>query len=149
MKRNPDSLINNSTLKKIYSKKIELELYTSNIRVVISKNIIDTIKFDDNLKYIKEEDVRDSDGYITNICEDDDTYVSTYCLLKLDIDDGVLVHEAFHLACKIQERIGSYLHEASEENYAYLIEYIYKKLKKIHQKAQKKIQYILDGSKLR
>lgn len=45
--------------------------------------------------------------------------------------EGYIVHESFHITAYIMRYIGCTLTEESEETYAYLIEWVYKSLRKL------------------
>lgn len=110
--------------------KIKVELYKTSVHFLIGEND----EFAE--KYVE----RITDGDFTNGIPIDDTTYEARCLLR---DDGLCVvrlakeapistvtHELAHVAFHILRWVGMYHHDASEEAYCYLLEYLLKKYDK-------------------
>lgn len=59
----------------------------------------------------------------------DDLDFSFEVVFEGKIEDKDIVHECFHLTCRIMDYIGSPLDHSSEECWAYLHEYLYEVIK--------------------
>lgn len=79
--------------------------------------------FDDVKKYCPDNDLScvEAMSYIG--------YRKRLCLYLLHKRDDLLVHEAVHLANFIVDRCAIYYTPQFDESFAYLVQYIYKKLK--------------------
>jgi hypothetical protein len=131
-----------------HKKYIDIDLYSSAINIIIADKLENCIKYDRELKNVVVDDIIDADdlnseALVFDLNDNKGFYCYTVCFLKLNCSDRTLVHESFHIACRILGRVGSTLHDSSEENYAYFIEYVYSLIKaelKIARNNYKKIK---------
>lgn len=100
-------------------------IYNTKIKVVVCKDI----DF-----YAKANDIDDRGINHRAVVYDFFEYDRTFDLIVLfgiDVKSNDIVHEVFHLVCYIMKHIGCKLSDDSEEAFAYLNEYLYKKITSI------------------
>lgn len=104
-------------------KYIDIEIYHQRIYLT---------DFNDVKKYCSDNDLS---------CIEAMTYIGyrkRICLYLLHYSDDLLVHESVHLANFIVDRCAIYYTPQYDESMAYLVQYIYKKLKDLISKQRKK-----------
>jgi len=97
-------------------------IYGTKIKVVVNADID---------KYAKDNDIDDRGINHRAVVYDFFEYDRTFDLIVLfgiNVKSNDIVHEVFHLVCYIMKHIGCKLSDESEEAFAYLNEYLYKKI---------------------
>lgn len=100
-------------------------IYGTKIKIVVNEDIN---------KYAKDNDIDENDINHRAVVYNFFDYKRTFDLIVLfniNVKSNDIVHEVFHLVCYIMKHVGCKLSDESEEAFAYLNEYLYKKITSI------------------
>lgn len=114
------------------SKRFYIGIYKLSIKVTVVDNIYEysILKKYINSSKSKENHLKGIAALVYNLV-DDNKYEYSFDIVfqKGEDRESTIVHECFHICAQIMNNKGSYLTDSSEEAYAYLLEYLYTKIR--------------------
>lgn len=115
----------------------KVPIYGTKIKLVVTENLDSYSKNNDI-----DENTINHRAVVYNFFDFDRDF-DLIVLFPIDVRTNDIVHEVFHLVCYIMNHIGCKLSDESEEAFAYLTEYLYKKIVNIiiNEKSKLKIIY--------
>jgi hypothetical protein len=118
-----------------------IDIYDFNYVVIFSKSVTkglekagllkDFIKLHNN-KYEALEYSKGAQGMFIPFKKDELNVIA----LQWKSDVSVIVHECFHLVCKLMDSTGIYLEDSSEEAFAYALDYLVKNVLDMQKQAK-------------
>lgn len=110
--------------------KIPIEPFDFKLLVYYGETTHDVIEYHNSKYEPKIEPVNDAVRQFVNVAETDSGPAFCMVLAKDSYNDGLLVHECFHVIYYITKYVGMELTDSSQEYYAYAIQRLFDQIKK-------------------